>query len=189
MNRNCHNSGFLENIVLARSTFCFKHDTRAFLSQHELIALKRQWDTFERVENFNSIVYSTITGLESSPSLIFYTFLNQSELDDYKLGQANHISEYPTVSDFLVSYSKKPIIPKNSTIVSTVVAPYISPLCCPEYISTNVISNAELLANRTARLIYERVSTQAVLFPKSPYKFSSSTEYTVYKQYRDKYGC
>jgi hypothetical protein len=189
MNRNCHNSGFLQNIVPARSTFCFKHDTRAFLSQHDLIALKRQWDTFERVENYNSIVYSTINGSESPANLIFYSFLNQSELDDYKLGQANHVSEYPNVADFLTSYSKKPIIPKNSTIVSTVVSPYISPLCCPEYISTNVISNAELLANKTAKLIYERVSTQAALFPKSPYKFSGASEYLVYKQYRDKYAC
>jgi len=188
MNRNCHNSGFLENIVPARSTFCFKHDKRAFLSQNDIIALKRQWDTFERVENFNSIVYSTITGSESPTSLVYYSFLNQSELDDYRLGQVNHISEYPTVADFLVSYSKKPIVPKKNTVVSTVVAPYISPLCCPEYISTNVISNAELLANKTAKLIYERVSTQAALFPKSPYKFSSSTEYTVYKQYRDTYA-
>jgi hypothetical protein len=188
MNRNCHNSGFLENIVPARSTFCFKHDTRAFLSQNDIIALKRQWDTFERVENFNSIVYSTITGSESSTSLVYYSFLNQSELDDYKLGQVNHIAEYPTVADFLVSYSKKPIIAKNSTVVSTV-TPFISPLCCPDYISTNVISNTELLVNKTAKLIYERVSTQAVLFPKSPYKFSGSSEYLAYKQYRDKYAC
>jgi hypothetical protein len=189
MNRNCHNSGFLENIVPARSTFCFKYDTRKFVSQNDIIALKRQWNTFERVENFNSIVYSTISGSENPIGIYFYSFLNQSELDDYKLGQANHIAEYPTVSDFLISYSKKPVIPKTSTIVSTVVSPYISPLCCPDYISTNVISNTELLANKTAKLIYERVSTQSALFPKSPYKFSSSTEYTVYKQYRDKYAC
>ena len=52
-------------MIPQRSTFCFIHNKLAYLYHKDLITLKTQWDTFERVENHNSIIYSTLTGLST----------------------------------------------------------------------------------------------------------------------------
>lgn len=188
----CCKPGSYDPIIPQRSTFCFKHDTRAYLNFNEIMTMKKQWDTYERVENYNSIVYSTIVGLSPLPAtptpvirpstistgsanIIFYNFQNQEELLDYNQGKLQHIAEYPDVSDFCVPYSKKPT---NIAGVFNSNGYFIE-----KSIKSNLIDNSERLTNTTGRNLYVLVSTQKSLFPKSPYKFSGNDEYLLYKRY------
>ena len=55
--------------------------------------MQRQWETFERVENYNDIVYQRINA--GYRDRLFYQFVNRQELNDYKNGQQLHILRYP----------------------------------------------------------------------------------------------
>jgi hypothetical protein len=169
-------------VVPQRSTFCFSHSTRAYLSNSDIITLTRQWDTFERVENINSIVYSTIVGTKTfNNNQPFYTFLNNNELKDYEQGRLNHIAEYPSVTDFVVPYSKKPV-----AVSSIIGNAQIFGICCPDEDKSKRLSNNERVTNIKALNLYVRVSTQTALYPKSPYKFIDSQEYLLYKNYKER---
>jgi len=173
---------------MARSTFAFKHDSQSYLKQDELTTLRRQWDAFERVENYNSIVYSTIYGTPtktmggSVTDSIYYPFSGDVELQDYRQGRLNHIAEYPDVTDFIVPYSQKPAfrtvsdIIGNANIFPTVVVD-------PNIDKSKLLTTAERLKNITALNLFVKVSTQTSLYPKSPYKYASNEEYLLYKNY------
>jgi hypothetical protein len=182
MNKGCCQQTFLAPIIPYRSTFCFKNDKRAYLSYTDIITLKRQWNMFEKVENNDSIAYSTIIGGGNDS---FYIFNNQSEKLDYNLGRLNHIAEYPNYDDFLTPYSKRQrdnIKSVNSIIGDSKIF-RDTETCCPNFDRSNVITNNELLRNTTARNLYFKVSTQKAMFPKTPYKFSGNDEYLLYKTY------
>jgi len=139
------------------------------------------------VENYDSVVNSTILGLNKTgvkANIPYYTFLSQSELQEYNQGRINHIEEYPSVSDFVVPYSKKP------TSISSIVGNaqiFSNTPCCPDEDKSKLLSNTERFAKRNGLDLYVRVSTQTGLYPKSPYKFSSNDEYLLYKNYAQTY--
>ena len=158
-----------------------------------MFVLQKQWDTFEKVENRNSIVHSTLVGLKNTPGSanllqsgdnvsdsLFYTFTGADELQEYRQGRLNHVQEYPTVTDFVVPYANKPIqvgdIIGNAEIFG-------EPRCCPNITKTIPLTNAERLKNRNALNLYIAVSTHTELYPKSPYKFKSNDDYLMYKNY------
>ena len=182
-------SGERPVIVPQRSTFCFVHNTEYFLKHSEIFTLKQQWDTFERIENYNSIVYSTINGTgtlqtqasDSPTTPLFYTFTSDAELQDYKQGRLNHIAEYPAVADFVVPYANKPLAIRD--IIGDPNIFYITP-CCQNIDKSKLLTNNERLYNQTGLNLFVRVSTQTAMYPKSPYKFQSAQEYLLYNNYK-----
>lgn len=179
-----------------RSTFCFPQSTMKYKSLVEIRELKHQWDTFERIENINSIVLNTLANslpVEATSGFItpaFYQFVNSDEKTAYNLGQLAHTVAYPEVEDFLVPYASKPI-PYVSSVISTISGksyPFLSQSTstfCSRFLPTlPQLENDVLLRNRNGLNLYVRVSTQLAQFPKSPYKFSSQNEYLSYLEYK-----
>jgi hypothetical protein len=62
-------------------------------ANNDLITFQRQWDTFERVENYDDIVYQKLQ--VGDRGTLYYQFLNRGEALDYKTGQIFHCKRYP----------------------------------------------------------------------------------------------
>ncbi len=58
----------------------------------EILKLQEQWNTFERVENYNDIVYQRFQ--QGDRSQLYYQFLSNDEFKNYKAGQQLHIVTY-----------------------------------------------------------------------------------------------
>lgn len=192
-----------------RSTFCYINTTKFYLAQNDIIALKEQWAKFEDVENHDSIVYNKILNsvpeqTATSADKPWFKFANDTERQIYLKGQAHHLAEYPSVSDFQIPYSKK-LVTLSSTVLQTLSTIYPSPIINIQPISSVAStiatlpsttsqlnpkqqSSDEILKNKTALNLYVRVSTQNHFFPKSPYKFKGNDEYLLYKTYASIYG-
>lgn len=54
--------------------------------------LNRQWETFERVENYNDIVYQQLE--QGNRGTLYYQFMSRTEQQDYTAGQTLHINYY-----------------------------------------------------------------------------------------------
>jgi hypothetical protein len=81
------------------------------------IMIQTQWDTFERVENYNDVIYQQY--LAGERSNMYYQFKNDQEFKDYKVGQQLHVNAYPNlpVGTFQpVTDRPIPPAPPNATI-------------------------------------------------------------------------
>ena len=194
---SCHEPVQDPVVMPMRSTFCFPESTMKYKSKLEIMQLRNQWNTFERIENINSIVLHNLgnrlpTEASSGTSApVFYQFTGSDEKTNYNLGQLAHTVTYPEVTDFLVPYASKPI-PYTSTVLSTMKTknydPGIPPgasTFCSNILPTLPPKDSDiLLRNKNALNLYVRVSTQISQFPKSPYKFASNSEYITYNEYK-----
>jgi hypothetical protein len=87
-------------------------------TRSDLITLQRQWDTFERVENNDDIVYQKIT--VGNRGQLYYQFLSRQESNDYKNGQMAHIKRYPWLPSSTFDSIRYRAFPIMSTITSTI---------------------------------------------------------------------
>ncbi len=55
--------------------------------------MQRQWETFERVENYNDVIYQRFS--DGDRSQTYYQFKDSAERNDYRVGQMLHINRYP----------------------------------------------------------------------------------------------
>jgi hypothetical protein len=158
-----------------------------YITRQDISDRKRQWDTFERIENFNSIARNNLANsLPTATSQVFYNFVDNSEKLDYTNGQIQHVERYPDISDFLVPYSRKDI-PYTPTVIAalqfvpseTILGP------CPGDPVPKSPAVIDPVGYRKSRDVYVRVSTQQAQFPKSPYKFGSNQEYLLYKKFQE----
>ena len=78
-----------------RTQYPFDLSGVKFKSRSDILRMQRQWETFERVENYNDAVYQKLlTGDRSTP---YYFFKDNEELKDYRNGQELHVLRYPTL--------------------------------------------------------------------------------------------
>ena len=92
---------------IQRTQYCFDLSGVHCKSRRDILVMQRQWETFERVENYNDIVYQRINA--GYRDRLFYQFVNRQELSDYKNGQQLHILRYPWLpSSTFDSISGKP---------------------------------------------------------------------------------
>jgi hypothetical protein len=63
-----------------------------FRTPMQTAILTRQWETFERVENYNDIVYQQLE--QGNRGTLYYQFANQTEQKDYNAGQMLHVNFY-----------------------------------------------------------------------------------------------
>jgi hypothetical protein len=81
----------------------YKYKTRA-----DLLRLQRQWETFERVENYNDIVYQKIA--TGDRGTLYYQFRTHEEYTDYRNGQELHVLKFPTLpTGTFASISERPM--------------------------------------------------------------------------------
>jgi hypothetical protein len=77
-----------------RTQYPFSLSTR-YKTKSESLLLQNQWETFERVENYDDIIYQRIQdGLRDQP---FYQFISNQEFKDYKQGQNLHVQVFPNL--------------------------------------------------------------------------------------------
>lgn len=94
--------------VYPRTQYAFDLSGVKFKSRSDILKMQRQWETFERVENYNDAVYQKLlTGDRSTP---YYFFRDNEELKDYRNGQELHVLRYPTLpSGTFASISSRPM--------------------------------------------------------------------------------
>ena len=75
-----------------RTQYNFDLSGVKFKSRSDILKMARQWETFERIENYNSIIYQKFqTGDRSVP---YYFFKDREEMNDYRNGRELHILRY-----------------------------------------------------------------------------------------------
>ena len=135
-----------------RTQYPFSMSTR-YKTKSEAMLLENQWETFERVENYNDIIFQRIQdGLRDQP---FYQFLSGQELKDYNAGQNLHILAFPNLPpSTFASISERPL---PNTPIKTVLPYYHQ---TDKYINPPPAISAEELTQRRSDLeIYTYVST------------------------------
>lgn len=187
-----------EPVAPFRSTFCFPESSLQYKSQADIQKLRTQWETFERIENYNSIVLNQLASMmpvevASAPiTPSFYQFVDSAEKSNYNLGQLAHTVIYPDVTDFSIPYASRPI-PYTSTVISTISGTKYdisgAAVFCSNILPPPPLANDILLRNTNGLNLYVRVSTQIAQYPKSPYKFTSNNEYITYSEFKRVFAC
>jgi hypothetical protein len=78
-----------------RTAYPFGDVNVRYRSRGDILKMEEQWNTFERVENYNDVVYQKFQqGLRDT---MYYVFTNDQEFKNYKAGQQLHIITYPTL--------------------------------------------------------------------------------------------
>ncbi len=135
-----------------RTQYPFSANTR-YKTKSERRLMENQWEVFERVENYNDIIYQRIQdGFRDQP---YYQFLSNQEFKDYKRGQELHVLAFPNLPpSTFASISERPL---PTTPIKTTL-PYYHQV--DKYIvSPPAISAEELTQQRADAEIYVYVST------------------------------
>ena len=118
-----------------------------------IIMIQEQWDTFERVENYNDQIYQKF--LQGDRSQLYYQFRTDQELHSYRAGQQLHVNAYPN----LPASTFQPIRdrPMPDVPIRTALPIESGP---PRFAINRIIPTASELAAQQADLaVYTYVST------------------------------
>jgi hypothetical protein len=113
-----------------RTQYAFDLSGVRFRSRGEILTMQRQWETFERIENYNDVIYQSFSvGDRSKP---YYQFKDQAEINDYRVGRILHERRYPTLPDTtFASISNRPM-PDVPVVNATPVYSYLPPRDIPQ---------------------------------------------------------
>jgi hypothetical protein len=123
-------------------------------SRSDILTMQRQWDTFERIENYNDVVYQRLQqGLRDR---MYYQFRDRSELNDYRIGQELHVRRYPDLPvGTFASISDRPM----PTVEVLTKAPNYSMGVEKGLLFSTSISASERMEVMSDLAIYSQVST------------------------------
>jgi hypothetical protein len=169
---------YLQNLstqigVDARTQYFYDLSGVKYKTKSDLLTLRRQWDTYERVENINFSIYKTILKGIYQP---WYVFASNEEASDYRVGQLLHVNRYPNIPSALfqsISLAPTPI-PKDSG------GPPRFAQAPSQIVSANPISEGQKTENNADMSIYIHVSTYNVLHSTFTYQFQSNEEQLAY---------
>lgn len=136
-----------------RTQYPFADVSTRYKSRSEMLTLEDQWNTFERVENYNDIIYQKLElGLVGN---MYYQFLNNAEFKNYRAGQQLHIITYPTLPPSTFSPIRdRPmpdVVPQEGFPYTTGVERFI--------VSGTVPTAGELQTAQAELAVYSYVST------------------------------
>lgn len=156
-----------------RTQYIFDLSGVKYKSRTELLNMQRQWETFERIENYNDVIFQRFQlGLRDKP---YWQFRNREEMNDYRLGQLNHIQRYsylpPSTFDSISSRPMPDVAvirqpPNYSQVSRDILAP-------PPILAS------ELIEREGDLVIYMHVSTFNSAH-KYKYAFTSNEEQLAY---------
>jgi len=138
--------------------------------------LTRQWETFERVENYNDIVYQQLQ--QGNRGTLYYQFADRVEYNDYLAGQTLHINFYTTlpVSTFA---------PISTRPMPNVVFSAPPPMCVPSGNSSMPLTSATAASVTTTACADKAIYTQVSSFNTVhvyKYNFTSAEELLSYQR-------
>jgi hypothetical protein len=160
---------------IQRTQYAFDMVNLKYKSRSDIFRLEQQWTAFERVENYDDIIYQKIAnGIRDQT---FYQFKNDSEFKDYRAGQNLHILRYPNLPPSTFSPVRDRPFP---TTESTTPLPYFS------QVMKNVVSAVPIPADeyaiiRSDNVIYSYVSSYNVSHVYK-YNFTSDEEKMAYER-------
>ena len=164
-----------------RTQYAFDLSGVKFLARSDILKRQRAWETFERIENYNDVIYQRFSAGDRSQT--YYQFVDQAERNDYRYGQQLHISRYPwlpaaifdsisgrPMPDVVVriaapnyTYSPSPLAPTKAAIPESVatdnaadmtIYANVSSFNSVHYFKYNFVSDEERLAyHRGERLV------------------------------------
>lgn len=144
-----------------------------YQSQTVLLQIQLKWNTFERVENYDDIIYQQFSVGKRNNT--YYIFVSNQERQDYFEGQRLHYKAYPTLPRSTFCPIRDRPMP-NVAIVTSL--PYVSnrDTCVPQrYVPTS----SERAAENLDLTIYTYVSTYNALHV-IQYEFQSDEEKLAY---------
>jgi hypothetical protein len=160
-----------------------------FRTPTQTTTLTRQWETFERVENYNDIVYQQLE--QGNRGTLYYQFVNQSEQRDYAAGQMLHINFYTAlpVSTFApISTRPMPNVPvKVPAPTCQTSMPSIVQLKTADNVSyTKTTLTAAAAASESVRAVSDCAIYETILLYNSTHKyqynFQSAAEQQAYNR-------
>ena len=150
-----------------------------YRSRMETLSLTRQWDTFERIENYNDIVYQKLQ--KGDRSTTYWQFLNASEQKDYAAGQMLHINFYTSLPASTFASISTRVMPSVPVVVP---APFFSmtpSICIPQ---TSAIPASAYTQQQTDTTVYVYVSTYNHAHAYK-YIFPTNEEFMAYNRGKD----
>lgn len=123
-------------------------------SRNDILTMQRQWNAFERIENYNDVVYQRLQiGLRDR---MYYQFRDRAELNDYRIGQELHVRRYPSLpTGTFASISDRPM----PTVEVITKAPNYSMGIEKGLFYSTSISASEMMEMQADMAIYSQVST------------------------------
>lgn len=164
-----------------RTQYPFDLSGVKFKSRGDILTMQRQWETFERVENYNDVIYQRFEAGDRSQT--YYQFRDQAEKNDYRVGMQLHMNRYPwlpegtfdpisslPMPDVVVriaapnyTFSPNPLGPTKAAIPESVatdntadmvIYTYVSSFNAVHYFKYNFVSDEERIAyHRGERLV------------------------------------
>ena len=142
-----------------------------FRTPMQTATLTRQWDTFERVENYNDMVYQQLQ--KGNRGTLYYQFVNGTEQKDYYAGQMLHINYYSNLpASTFASISSRPMPDVPVLIPASQCAP------TPPSLTSAVAASETTQACGDLSIFYTVSSFNAV--HKYKYNFQSADEQMAY---------
>jgi hypothetical protein len=155
-------------------------------SHGNILSMRRQWNTFETIENYNDAVYNRFCqGLRDKP---YYQFRDMAEKNDYRVGQMLHVNRYPWLTtdarvstiggvyvSTLASVSDRQI-PNVDVLNHPPNYSQVSKPCAP---TSTIMTSAEYMAQQSENTIYMHVSTYNIGHTYK-YNFVSDEEKLMY---------
>lgn len=157
-----------------RPQFPFDTTGMKYMAKSDMLRMQRQWETFERIENYNDVIYQRF--MTGDRSQTYYQFRSREELSDYRAGQQLHMLAYPD----LACTAFEPISDQPMPDVPVIAQP-------PNYntsIPRNVIVSTSMTASEATKMqadmaVYVHVSTYNAEH-KYKYNFVSDEEKMAY---------
>jgi len=137
-----------------RTQYFFDLSGVACKSRGNINTLRYQWDTFEKVENYNDIVYQHLQNGDRSK--LFYQFPTRGELNAYKNGQELHILRYPSLPSCTFSPISQLPYPTVTFFNSVPTYNQTPKPCAP---TSTSIPASEFQTQQADLAIYSQVST------------------------------
>lgn len=137
-----------------RTQYFFDLSGVKYKTQADIMAMQRQWDTFERVENYNDVIYQQFSA--GNRANTYYQYRDRAEANDYRNGQELHILRYPYLpSSTFASISNKPM---PDVLIKTPPSYYYNTPTRGVHFSTATTASEKTTANSDLA-IYSHVSS------------------------------
>jgi hypothetical protein len=156
-----------------RTQYVFDLSGVKYKSSTDILNMRRQWESFETIENYNDVIYQRFQlGLRDKP---YWQFRNREEMNDYRVGQQLHGLRYP----YLPSSTFDSISTRPMPDVPVIKKPSDYSQVSRDILAPTPILGSELIEREGDFAIYMHVSSFNSAH-KYKYAFASNEEQLAY---------
>jgi len=157
---------------MSRTQYLFDLSGVKYKSRSDILTMRNQWNTFERVENYNHDVYQRL--MVGDRGKLYYQFTGEERID-YKKGQLLHIARYPWLPPSTFDSISNLPPPNVQTVVPPVTAVRNNPSIAEP------LPASERTSQTTDLTVYNHVSTYNATHVYK-YTFASNEEQMAYNR-------